>query len=59
MNSKRFKVHFRFSGPYNASGEWKGVMGDVVMGRYILDNFAILQLYSTESFFFISRTGTK
>ena len=33
MNPNRFKVHFRFLGPYNASGEWKGVMGDVVMGR--------------------------
>ena len=23
-----------FAGPYNLSGEWKGVMGDVVSGKY-------------------------
>ena len=23
-----------FLGPYNASGIWKGVMGDVIMGKY-------------------------
>ena len=24
----------KFIGPYNASGIWKGVMGDVIMGKY-------------------------